>query len=168
VFYTYYTGGVRVFDVRNPARPVEIAYYHPPPVPRTVHRPIAPRLAGDYQGPTWDSATSDIRYVAGRNELWFVSIGRGFQVIKLRTPEAAAGSPPAESASTDERRGSEGRDGDGDVASTGGAASAGAAAGDGTDNRGLPDTGLALALLVLLGASAITAGIGLRARTRRR
>jgi hypothetical protein len=87
VFYTYYTGGVRVFDVRDPTRPQEVAYYHPPPVETTAHPPL-PKNAGDYQGPEWDSATSDIRYFPEERRLWFVSIGRGFQVLELTTPGA--------------------------------------------------------------------------------
>ena len=84
LFYTYYAGGVRAFDVRNPRKPREIAYYHPPPVPDTVHEPFTPD-DGDYQGPTLDQATSNIRYRPGKRQLWVVSVGRGFQVVKLRS-----------------------------------------------------------------------------------
>jgi hypothetical protein len=95
VFYTYYTGGVRVFDVRDPAQPKEIAYYHPPPVPGTAHPPWSPG-DGDTQKPAWDSATSDLRYFPDTRRLWFVSIGRGFQVIELTAPlaHARAAAPP--------------------------------------------------------------------------
>jgi len=91
VFYTYYTGGVRIFDVRDPENPKEVGYFHPSPVPSTVHPPT-PLQAGDFQSPEWDSATSDIRYLPDERQLWFVSIGRGFQVLELtgRAAEAVA------------------------------------------------------------------------------
>lgn len=88
VFYTYYTGGVRVFDVRDPAHPKEIAYYHPPPAATTVHRPTTNGVAGDSHTPGWDSATSDVRYLPDKRQLWFVSIAGGFQVLELTTPQA--------------------------------------------------------------------------------
>lgn len=87
VFYTYYTGGLRVFDVRDPAHPREIAYYHPPPPQTTVHTPSSGGAAGDSHTPGWDSATSDVRYVPEKRQLWFVSIAGGFQVLQLTTPQ---------------------------------------------------------------------------------
>jgi hypothetical protein len=93
VFYTYYAGGVRIFDIRNPSKPKEIAYYHPPPITDTVHKPF-PRYAGDYQGPTFDSSTSDIRYFPKERRLWFVSIGRGFQVLQLTKPQLSLAVAP--------------------------------------------------------------------------
>jgi hypothetical protein len=88
LFYTYYTGGLRVFDVRDPAHPREIAYYHPPPPQSTVHRPSSQGAAGDSHTPGWDSATSDVRYIPHKRQLWFVSIAGGFQVVQLTTPQA--------------------------------------------------------------------------------
>jgi hypothetical protein len=87
VFYTYYTGGVRVFDVRDPVHPKEIAYFHPKPLAKVAHSPL-PINAGDNQRPAWDSATSTIRYFPESRRLWFVSIAGGFQVLELTTPEA--------------------------------------------------------------------------------
>jgi hypothetical protein len=87
VFYTYYTGGVRVFDVRDPVHPKEIAYFHPKPLAKVAHAPL-PINAGDNQKPAWDSATSTIRYFPETRRLWFVSIAGGFQVLELTTPEA--------------------------------------------------------------------------------
>jgi hypothetical protein len=81
VFYTYYTGGLRVFDVQDPTRPKEVAYYHPPPKEDTVLKPISP-FFGDLQTPTWDSVTSDVRYRPETGEIWFVSIANGFQVVE--------------------------------------------------------------------------------------
>jgi hypothetical protein len=87
VFYTYYTGGVRAFDIRDPEHPKEIGYYHPPPRPATRHAPL-PIFAGDNQTPAWDSATSRPSYDPRTRRLWFASIGGGFQIIELTTPQA--------------------------------------------------------------------------------
>jgi hypothetical protein len=87
LFYTYYTGGLRVFDVRDPVHPKEIAYYHPPPPQSTVHKPSSQGAAGDSHTPGWDSATSDVRYIPNQRQLWFVSIAGGFQVLQLTTPQ---------------------------------------------------------------------------------
>lgn len=81
VFYTYYTGGLRVFDVRDPANPKEIAYYHPPPLESTVFQAATP-FTGDRQTPGWDSATSDVRYLPETGQIWMVSIANGFQVLE--------------------------------------------------------------------------------------
>jgi hypothetical protein len=86
VFYTWYTGGVRVFDVRDPAHPKEIAYFHSPPKPSTVIQP-SPLRAGDGQTPDWDSSTSMVHYRSA-DEIWVVSIAGGFQVLKLNAPRA--------------------------------------------------------------------------------
>lgn len=83
VFYTYYGGGLRVFDVRDPAHPKEIAYYHPPPQKQTVLQPLAGTFGGDAQTPAWDSATSVVRYRPQTGEIWFASIGGGLNVVKL-------------------------------------------------------------------------------------
>lgn len=87
-FYTWYTGGLRVFDVRDPAKPKEIAYYHPPGKDKTVlgalgATPIASGgLAAFDSRPAWDSATSDVRYRPETGQIWVVSIGQGFQILE--------------------------------------------------------------------------------------
>jgi hypothetical protein len=90
VFYTYYTGGLRAFDVRNPRAPVEIGYYHPVPLPSTAYRPqfFPPGRGFDAQTPGWDAASSVVRYVPATGELWFVSVAAGFQVLRFTTDRA--------------------------------------------------------------------------------
>jgi LVIVD repeat-containing protein len=90
VFYTYYSGGLRAFDVRNPTAPVEIGYYHPVPLERTAYPPqfFPPGHGFDAQTPAWDAATSVVRYVPESGELWFVSVAAGFQVLRF-TPDRA-------------------------------------------------------------------------------
>jgi hypothetical protein len=87
LFYTYYAGGIRAFDVRYPKRPKEIGYYHPVPEPATSHPPLSPD-DGDFQSPAFDQASSNIRYLPKKHQLWFVSVGRGFQILKLTAPQA--------------------------------------------------------------------------------
>jgi hypothetical protein len=84
----YGDAGVRVFDIHDPARPREIAYYKPP-VPGKV--PVRP-------GSWWaGAAVPGIRAPAERaadfvpivggfrpgGELWFISQEGGFQVVRF-------------------------------------------------------------------------------------
>ena len=76
--------GVRVFDIRDPRRPREIAYYNPPPNPAAVRgdaikSAIVPRLEQDV-------TTSNIRWKRAQDgiwTLWFQSMQNGFQVIRF-------------------------------------------------------------------------------------
>lgn len=92
VFYTWYSAGLRVFDVRDPARPREIAYYQPPPKQETLFDPIVPPPGAgfDAQNPRWDAATSVVRYRPESGHIWFVSIANGFQVVELTFPRRRA------------------------------------------------------------------------------
>ena len=96
VFYTYYTGGVRIFDVRDPKNPQEIGYFHPDPVESTVHPPT-PLQAGDFQGPAGTPRRRTSVTSREDKQLWFASIGRGFQVLELtgRAAEIAGGDTSA-------------------------------------------------------------------------
>lgn len=82
VFYTYYTGGLRVFDVRDPTRPREIAYYQPPPTPGTKFPAAAPSTP-DSGSRVFDYTTSVVRYRPETGEIWLVSVNAGFQVLQL-------------------------------------------------------------------------------------
>ena len=82
VFYTYYTGGLRVFDVRDPARPTEVGYYHTPPEPSVVLPPLGPGL-GDFRRPTWDAAPSVVRYRPQTGEVWFATYAGGLRIVEL-------------------------------------------------------------------------------------
>jgi hypothetical protein len=83
VFYTYYGAGLRVFDVRDPAAPKEIAYYHPPAQPHTILQPLVGTVGGDAQTPAWDSATSVVRYRPESGLIWMASIGGGLSILRL-------------------------------------------------------------------------------------
>jgi hypothetical protein len=78
---TYRQAGLRVFDVRDPFHPREIAYYKPP-ARRTEIRPGS-QLGGVDR--TTDHAPSDIRFQKhrGQLQLWFTSMDNGFQIVRF-------------------------------------------------------------------------------------
>jgi hypothetical protein len=82
VFYTYYSGGMRVFDVRDPAHPKEVAYFHSPATPNTKFPPISPATP-DANPQTTDLTTSVVRYRPSTGEIWVVSVNSGFQVLRF-------------------------------------------------------------------------------------
>lgn len=82
VFYTYYTGGLRIFDVRDPAHPTEVGYYQPPPTPDTSFL-SASGFTPDAHSGVLDNTTSVVRFRPETGELWLVSVNSGFQVLQL-------------------------------------------------------------------------------------
>lgn len=68
--------GLRVFDIRDPAQPREVAYYIAPPKAGT--------LVGMLPG---NLATSQPAFVPERREIWYTDAASGFYVLRLR-PEA--------------------------------------------------------------------------------
>jgi hypothetical protein len=79
----YWEGGVRVFDVRNPALPVEIAYYKPPAV-RTERRAAVPHL--EFLPGGKDHTADPVmvpKFRRGGREIWFNSYDNGFQVVRF-------------------------------------------------------------------------------------
>jgi hypothetical protein len=70
VMASMWNAGIRVFDVRNPAQPAEVAYFNPgdvDPSPTT----------------TLDHAWAHIRYVAKTGEIWFATANGGFWVARI-------------------------------------------------------------------------------------
>jgi hypothetical protein len=70
--FPFLYAGLRIVDLRNPANPVEVAYFKP-----------------------GDSCMSHVRYVPQTGHIWFACTESGFHVIKL-TPELrqSLGLPP--------------------------------------------------------------------------
>jgi len=64
--------GLRVFDIRDPAKPREIAYYNPPLTPR-----ITPILAAS------GYAMSSPSFVPERKEIWYSDVYSGFYVLRV-------------------------------------------------------------------------------------
>jgi len=86
----HFASGLRVFDIRDPSHPKEIAYYKPPAL-GTVLRPgsqlgRANAATGVVRDRTTDWATSNVRFVhnsPGDYQIWFTSQDNGFQIVRL-------------------------------------------------------------------------------------
>ena len=83
---SYFWQGVRVWDIRNPHNPKEIAYYIPP-------------LDENDDGNA--HASSAIRFVKERGELWFTNQNTGFHIVRFTNgvwpfPETPADAPADE------------------------------------------------------------------------
>lgn len=82
-FFSWYASGLRVFDIRDPANPVEVAYFNPPV------GPTGDRLH--------DSTTTYPRYVPETGQIWVGSAVNAFWVVELDPslrPEALRGQGP--------------------------------------------------------------------------
>lgn len=82
-FFSWYTSGLRVFDIRDPAHPVEVAYFNPPVGPATTQ--------------VHDSTTTYPRYVPETGQIWVGSGVNAFWVVELAPelrPEALRGRGP--------------------------------------------------------------------------
>ena len=86
----YFQSGVRVFDVRDPSKPREIAYYNPPAqVGKAAELPGSEHAQGGIGGGpasnvslTADWCSSPPRFV-GRNQLWVTCQDNGFMTLKF-------------------------------------------------------------------------------------
>ena len=94
----YFNSGVRVFDIRDPVRPKEIAYYNPPsvmtPSPGANHNRAGGWVAG---GPDWCSA--QLHLDAEKGTLWTTCQQQGVVVLKFREgvwPFPDSRTPPGE------------------------------------------------------------------------
>lgn len=79
---SFLASGLRVFDIRDPLRPVEIAYF------------VAPVPPG---GPA-NSAFASASFVPERNEIWYSDSSRGFYALRVTNgawPQSAVPAPPA-------------------------------------------------------------------------
>lgn len=69
VFITWYSSGLRVFDVRDPQHPREVAYLNP--------------AVGAGSNVSHDSSTTYVRYLRRTGQVWWGSAVRGFNVAEL-------------------------------------------------------------------------------------
>ena len=86
---SYFRSGIRVFDIRDPSHPKEIAYYKPP----AQRMEILPgsQLANIEGDRTTDWATARIRFrkhrgekgEKDRGEIWFTTQDNGFQIVRF-------------------------------------------------------------------------------------
>jgi hypothetical protein len=82
------SSGVRVFDVRDPLHPREIAYYNPPAhLDANSIRGGAPYFDLLVGTRTKDSTATQIRWIrdprSGHEDLWFISGENGFQILQF-------------------------------------------------------------------------------------
>jgi len=83
---TYRDGGLRVFNIRDPFHPKEIAYYKPP-ARRTAFLPGS-NLWAPGRDRTVDHTPTQIRWRKHKGEmhLWFASQDNGFQIVRFTRP----------------------------------------------------------------------------------
>lgn len=67
-----WNAGIRLFDVRNPKAPREVAYFNPGDVNQGV-------------GVQLDHAWGHIRYVPESGQLWFSTADGGFWVVRIES-----------------------------------------------------------------------------------
>jgi hypothetical protein len=65
--------GLRIFDIRDPANPIEVAYYNAPVQPRILTQPA----------PASNWAMSSPAFVPERKEIWYTDGYSGFYVVKV-------------------------------------------------------------------------------------
>jgi hypothetical protein len=70
VMASMWNAGLRVFDVRNPKRPAEVAYFNPGDVDPTATVDL-------------DHAWGHIRYLPDKGQIWFGTADGGFWVVRL-------------------------------------------------------------------------------------
>lgn len=84
----YWGAGLRVFDIRDPYKPKEIAYYKPP----AQRMKVLPgsSMWNDYGGQdrTTDRVSAHVRFrtVGNENYLWFAGQDNGFMVVRFTKP----------------------------------------------------------------------------------
>jgi hypothetical protein len=93
---SYFEAGVRVFDIRDPYRPKEIAYYKPPARSAMMSGSSNSSLRR-HGSRTTDWASSNIHWHKHGEEmhLWFTSHENGFQIAKFTNRLAGIGKAPA-------------------------------------------------------------------------
>lgn len=148
-----FNSGLRVYDIRNPQRPRELAYYNPGMLYRDL-----------------DSAVSRPVIRPDRREIWFTTALRGFQVLKF----APGVWPFRESLKSCSRYDAYRAQYDRGYASRCLQAGAGAAVNDGTTlavkagrNRSLPASGLQTSLTIVGAGLSLAAAAGARLLRRR-
>jgi hypothetical protein len=89
----YFRSGLRVFDIRDPFHPREIAYYKPPaqgmavlPASQLFSRTPDPEHGtpgGGHRTTDWASSNVRFRKYKGDRQLWFTSQDNGFQIVRF-------------------------------------------------------------------------------------
>ena len=69
---SFLASGLRLFDIRDPARPTEIAYFNPP---------LGPQRANEERAPY--SPASAPAFVPERGEIWYTDANYGFYALRV-------------------------------------------------------------------------------------
>ncbi len=80
---SFIMSGLRVFDIRDPAHPREVAYFNKPLMPGAD--PVYPNKAGAFamSAPAYDEGTHDIWYTDGNSGFYVVRLTKGSGVGKF-------------------------------------------------------------------------------------
>src|SRR5207244_4510149 len=90
-FFTWYSSGLRIVDISNPAAPHEVGYYNPGATPNTLFYDT--QLTHLFNRNV-DYSISYVRYYQGN--IWFTSVYGGFWVVQYQPPiTLATGTAPA-------------------------------------------------------------------------
>ncbi len=79
--FPFIAAGLRIVDLRDPAKPVEVAYFKPGLATKTVLTGLG--LPGENKGPSNDACMSHVRYAKDTGQIWFACVDSGFYVIEL-------------------------------------------------------------------------------------
>jgi hypothetical protein len=85
---SFIVSGLRVFDIKDPVHPKEIAYFNAPVLPGTV--PTVPGAPAVKDGAFAMSAPA---FVPERNEIWYTDGNSGFYVVRLTASAFAPAKP---------------------------------------------------------------------------
>src|SRR5262249_3586796 len=91
----YFSSGIRVFDIRDPVRPREIAYYNP--AGTQTQSPGSSNISWVAGGPDW--CTSEVHLDADLGTLWTSCQDNGFLSLKFTHnawPFAESTTPPGQ------------------------------------------------------------------------
>lgn len=167
---TFILSGLRLFDIRDPYRPKEIAYFNGPAVP-------APQAATQGTGDGANYAMSKPALIPERSEIWYSDGNKGFSVVRVTNnvwPFAGRGTtpPPDKPGPTDPKPPPEEPDEPGDDGGPSGSEPsdevAGAARSREKQGAPTPFTGAQIGLFVLVAAGAVAAGSALFSAARSR
>lgn len=82
LFISAYAAGLRVFDIKDPAKPREIAYWHPAPNAEVLLSEPGPVVATGINSMV-DVVASYIRYRPETGHIWIASYSRGLQILEF-------------------------------------------------------------------------------------
>jgi hypothetical protein len=87
---SYFEAGLRVFDIRDPYHPKEIAYYKPPAVASVLGTSVRASLR-EKRSTDWTSSNVGWHRHGDELQLWFTSQDNGFQIVKFTNRLASLG-----------------------------------------------------------------------------